>query len=50
LPGFSEDSLNRAVQLSIALRAEKHRFDFLRHEKKIPPGGMDFAIEDESVY
>lgn len=32
-----------------AKSTKEHRLDFPRHEKEVPPGGMNFAIEGKAV-
>src|ERR1700682_4330656 len=49
-PHFSEDSLQCVLDLLCSQSAKEHHLNFCCHEKKVPAGGLDFAIKAEGVH
>jgi len=48
-PHFSQNSLQCVLDLLRSKSAEEHHLDLCRHEKEVPAGGLDFAIEAEAI-
>src|SRR5579864_5518459 len=46
---FSQDSLQRVLDLVRSHRAKEHRLYFRRHKKEVPSGRMDLAIKGETI-
>src|SRR2546423_7920464 len=48
-PHFSQDSLQCVLDLFRSTSAKENYLDLCRHEKEVPPCGMDLAIKGEAI-